>query len=78
MAGIREVRVTTTDGKDSALSVEYEGGDTHLIIPHQLAIPSPLEPAATKIQVAYLLRKLGADLLNIEPDQIIIEWWPTA
>jgi hypothetical protein len=41
MAGIREVRATTTDGKESALSVEYEDGDTHLIIRHQLAIPSP-------------------------------------
>jgi hypothetical protein len=78
MAGIIEVRVTTTDGKDSASSVEYEGGDTHLIISYQLAIPSPLEPAATNIQVANLLKKRGADLLNIEPGQIIIEWWPTA
>jgi hypothetical protein len=26
MAGIREVRTTITDGKDSAISVEYEDG----------------------------------------------------
>jgi hypothetical protein len=78
MAGIREVRVTTSDGKDSALSVEYEEGETHLIVPHQLTFPSPLEPAATKLQVVNLLKRLGADLLNIEPDQIIVEWRPAA
>jgi hypothetical protein len=76
MARIREVRVTTSDGKDGALSVEYEEGDTHLIVPHQLTFPSPLEPAAAKIRVANLLNRLGADLLNIEPDQIVIESWP--
>jgi hypothetical protein len=29
MASIKEVSVTTTDGKDSAISVEYEDGATH-------------------------------------------------
>ena len=78
MAGIREVRLTTADGKDGALSVAYEDGATHLIVPYELAMPSPLEPAAAKLQVVNLLKRLGADLLNIEPNQIIIEWWPTA
>lgn len=78
MAGIREVRVTTPDGKDSAISVEYEGGATHLIVPHQLAIPSPVEPSAAKVRVLNLLTQLGTDLLNIEPNQITIEWWPTS
>jgi hypothetical protein len=41
-------------------------------------MPSPLESAAAKIQVVNLLKRLGADLLSIEPDQIIIEWWPAA
>jgi hypothetical protein len=76
MVGIREVRVTTRDGKDSAISVEYEGGATHRIVPHQLAIPSPLEPAAAKIRVVNRLKTLGSDLINIEPNQINIEWWP--
>lgn len=78
MARIREVRVTTRDGKDSAISVEYEDGTTHLIVPHQLAIRSPLEPAVAKIQVVNLFKSLGTDLLNIETDQIVIEWWPAA
>jgi hypothetical protein len=77
MAGIREVRLTTADGKDCALSVEYEYGTTHLIVPDQLAMSSPLEPAAAKLQVANLLKRLGADLQNIEPDLIIIEWRPS-
>jgi hypothetical protein len=76
MAGIRQVRTTTTDGKDSAVSVEYGDGTTHLIVPHQLTFPSPIEPTAAKIQVANLLRQLGADLLHIEPDQVTIEWRP--
>jgi hypothetical protein len=29
LASIKEVSVTTTDGKDSAISVEYEDGATH-------------------------------------------------
>jgi hypothetical protein len=78
MAGIREVRTTTTDGKDSTVSVEYEDGTTHVIVPHQLTFPSPLEPAVAKIRVVNLLKKLGADLLDIEPDQITIEWRPAA
>ena len=78
MAGIRNVRVTVADGKESALSVEYEEGATHLIVPHQLTFPSPLEPAAAKLRVLNLLKQLGTDLLNIEPDQITIEWWPAA
>ena len=73
MAGI-EVRTTTTDGKDSAITVAYEDGTTHLIVPHQLTFPSPLEPAVAKIRVLDLLKKLGTDLLHIEPDQITIEW----
>jgi hypothetical protein len=58
--------------------VDYEDGTTHLIVPHQLAMPSPLEPAAARIQVVNLLARLDADLLSIEPDQTIIEWWPAA
>jgi hypothetical protein len=78
VAGFREARLTTADGRDGALSVDCEDGATHLIVPHQLAMPSPLESAAAKIQVVNLLKRLGADLLSIEPDQIIIEWWPAA
>jgi hypothetical protein len=77
MGGIRRVRVTTPDGKNSAVTVEYEDGTTHLIVPHQLTISSPLEPGAAKIQVLNLLRRLGDDLQKIEPDQIRIEWWPS-
>jgi hypothetical protein len=37
MAGIREVRVMTPDGKDSALVWDTNTGQAHLIVPHQLA-----------------------------------------
>jgi hypothetical protein len=37
---------------------------------------SPASPAAAKIQVANQLKGLGTDLLNIEPDQIVIERTP--
>jgi hypothetical protein len=33
-----------------------------------------LASAAAKIQVANQLKGLGTNLLNIEPDQIVIEW----
>jgi len=74
MAGIREVRVTTTDGKNATVSVEYEDGLTHVILSDRLSMPSPLEPAAAKIQVANQLKQLSSGLENVEPDQIIIEW----
>jgi len=74
MAGVREVRVRTTDGKSAHVRVEYEHGDAYVILSDQLLLPSPLDPAAAKIQVVTQLKTLGADLLNIEPDQIVIEW----
>jgi hypothetical protein len=63
MASIKEVSVTTTDGKDSAISVEYEDGATHLIVPYKLAIPSPLEPSAARIRAVDPF-KSGTDLLT--------------
>ena len=72
IARVREVRVTTTDSKDATVRVEYEDGVTHVILPHKLI--SPLEPAAAKLQVVDQLKGLGADLPNIEPDQVIVEW----
>jgi len=74
MAGVREVRVTTADGKNATVTVGYEDGFTHVILTDQLSMSSPLEPAAAKIQVANQLKALGTDLTNIEPDQIVIEW----
>ena len=74
MAGVREVRVTTIDGKSAHLRIEYEHGDAYAILSDQLSLPSPLDPGAAKIQVVTQLKTLGADLLNIEPDQIVIEW----
>ena len=74
MAGVREVRVTTTDGKNVTVTVGYEDGFTHVILTDQLSMSSPLEPAAAKIQVANQLKALGTNLTNIEPDRIIIEW----
>ena len=76
MARVMGVRVTRTDGKDAAVRVQYEDGATHVIIPRDLPIPSPSEPAAAKIRVANQLKGLGADLQNIEPDQIVIELAP--
>ena len=73
MAGVREVRVTTADGKNATVTVGYEDGFTHVILTDQLSMSSPLEPAAAKIQVANQLKALGT-LTNIEPDQIVIEW----
>ena len=77
MTRIREVRLATADGKNSAVALEYEDGAIHLIVPHELTVPSPIEPSAAKIRVQNLLKQLGTDLLNIELDQIMIEWWPT-
>jgi hypothetical protein len=74
MAGIREVRVTTTNGKTATVRVEYEDGTTQVIVADQLLMPSPLEPAVAKIQVANQLRKLSINLHHIEPDQITMEW----
>jgi hypothetical protein len=74
MAGIREVRVTTADGRTAIVKVEYEDGTTQVITADHLTMPSPLEPAVAKIQVANQLRKLSANLQHVEPDQIIIEW----
>jgi hypothetical protein len=74
MAGIREVRVTITNGKIATLKVEHEDGTTQLIVADQLPLPSPVEPAAAKVHVANQLNKLSADLQHIEPDHVIIEW----
>jgi hypothetical protein len=74
MAGIREVRVTTTDGRTAIVKLEYEDGTTQVIAADQLLMPSPLAPADAKIQVASQLSKLSINLPHVEPDQIIIEW----
>jgi len=74
MAGVREVRITTTDGKSAHVRIEYEHGDAYVILSDQLSLPSPLDPGAAKIQVVNQLKTFGADLLNIEPDQVVIEW----
>jgi hypothetical protein len=57
MAGVREVRVTTIDGRQATVRVEYDEGVTKVIFADQLSMPSPLEPAAAKIQVANQLKK---------------------
>jgi hypothetical protein len=59
MGGVRHVRVTTTDGKNVTVTVEYQDGFTHVILADQLTMPSPLDPAAAKIQVANQLKALG-------------------
>jgi len=61
MAEIREVRVTTTDGETATVKVKYENGTTQVIVADQLAMPSPLEPTAAKIQVANQLNKLSTN-----------------
>ena len=71
---ITEVRVTTLDGKNVTIAVEYESGAALVILKHQRSALSPLEPAATKVEVANQLTQLGTALAKIEPDQIIIEW----
>jgi hypothetical protein len=74
MGRVMAVRVTTANGKDATVRVEYEDGVTRVIIPRDLPIPSRLELAAAKTRVVNQLKGLGADLQNIEPDQIVIEW----
>jgi hypothetical protein len=74
MATIREVRVITADGKTAIVQVEHEDGTTQVIAADQLTMPSPLQPAVAKIQVADQLSKLSINLQHVEPDQIIIEW----
>jgi hypothetical protein len=74
MATIREVRVTTTDGRAAIVNVQYEDGTAQVIVADQLSMPSPLEPAAAKIQVANQLSNLSINLPHVEPDQIIIVW----
>jgi hypothetical protein len=74
MPGIRQVQVTTTDGKNATVTVQYEDGFTHVILADQLSMPSPLDPASAKIQVANQLKALGTDLTHIEPDRMMIEW----
>jgi hypothetical protein len=74
MAGVREVRVTTTDGTSAHVRIEYENGDAYVILSDQMSLPSSLDLGSAKIQVVNQLKTLGADLLNIEPDQIVIEW----
>jgi hypothetical protein len=61
------------DGKDGAVCLEYEDGTTHVIISPQLPMPSFSEHAAAKVQIVNRLKQIGADLLSIEADQIIIE-----
>jgi hypothetical protein len=76
MAGVREVRVTTIDGRQATVRVEYDEGITQVIFADQLLMRSRLEPAAAMSQVANQLKKLAIDLQDVEPDQIIIEWTP--
>jgi hypothetical protein len=76
MASIRAIWVTGTDGRKATARVEYDDGRTQIILADQLLMPSPLEPAAAKIQVANQLKKLTVAPQGIEPDQIIIEWRP--
>ena len=59
MGGVRHVRVTTTDGKNVTVTVEYQDGFTHVILTDQLSMPSPADPVAAKIQVANQLKALG-------------------
>jgi hypothetical protein len=72
--GVRQIRVTTSDGKNITVTVEYQDGFALVILADQQSMPLSLDPAAAKIQVANQLKELGTDLMNIEPDQIIIEW----
>jgi hypothetical protein len=74
MAGVREVRVTTIDGRQATVRVEREDGVIQVILADHLSMLSPIEPAAAKIQVANQLKKLAIELQDVEPDQIIIEW----
>jgi hypothetical protein len=74
MPAIREVQVTTTDGRGAIVKVEYEDGTAQVIVADQLSMPSPLEPAAAKIQVANQLSQLSINLPHVDPDQIIILW----
>jgi hypothetical protein len=73
---IRAVRVTTAGARKAAVRVEYDDGSIQVILADELLMPSPLEPAAAKIQVANQLKKLSIAPQGIEPDQIIIEWTP--
>jgi hypothetical protein len=68
MAGVREVRVTTIDGKNATVTVEYDKGFTHVILADHLSIPSPLDPASAKIHVVNQLKALGTDLARVEPN----------
>jgi hypothetical protein len=54
--------------------MEYADWTTEVVLADQLLMPSPLDPAAAKIQVANQLSKLNINLHHIEPEQIIIEW----
>jgi hypothetical protein len=76
MASIIAIWVTGNDGRKATVRVEYDDGRTQVILADQLLMPSPLEPAAAKIQVANQLKKLTVAPQGIEPDQIIIEWRP--
>jgi hypothetical protein len=78
LAGIKEVRVTTTDGRKVTVRVEYDDGRTQFIFADELSMPSPLEPAAAKIQVANQLKKLAVAPQDIDPAKIVIEWVPPA
>jgi hypothetical protein len=76
MRGIRAVRVTTAGARKAAVRVEYDDGSAQVILADQLLMPSPLEPAAARIQVANQLKNLTVAPQGIEPNQIIIEWTP--
>jgi hypothetical protein len=74
VAAVKEVRVTTRDRRRATVIIEYESGSTQLVVADQLKMPSPLDPAEAKLQVARTLNKLRVALPRIEPDQIVIVW----
>jgi hypothetical protein len=77
MAGVKVVRVTSHDGRQVAVRVEYDDGRTRMIFADRLSMPSPSMPAAAaKVQVANQLTKLSVGPQDIEPDRIILEWTP--
>jgi hypothetical protein len=74
VADVKEVRVTTANGIDATITIEYEDGSTQIIAADELKMPSPLDPSTAKLRVAEALRKSGVNLLFINPEQITILW----
>ena len=74
MAALRAVRVTTIDGRNAIVTIEHDDGSTQVVVADQLLMPSPLDPAVAKVEVAKALNKLRVALPRIEPDQIVIAW----